>query len=111
LPERRVVLNPDGTVARVYVPERLEVHRLIEEMMISANVSAAETLERHNTPLLYRVHDVPGREKLESLREFLSSLDMNFSRSDAVRPAHFNDMLKRAKNENKSEQVSEMVLR
>src|SRR5690606_24978540 len=68
-------------------------------------------LERHNTPLLYRVHDVPGREKLESFPEFLNSLDMKFSRSDAVRPNHFNEVLKRAQRENKSEQVSEMVLR
>ncbi|MBN8915224.1 MAG: RNB domain-containing ribonuclease, partial [Rhizobiales bacterium] len=31
LPERKLVLNPDGTVARVVVAERLEAHRLIEE--------------------------------------------------------------------------------
>ena len=43
LPERKIVLKPDGTVDRVFVPERLEAHRLIEEFMILANVAAAET--------------------------------------------------------------------
>lgn len=111
LPERRIILNKDGTVARVHVPPRLDAHRLIEEMMIASNVCAAETLEQHRTPLLYRVHDVPGSEKLVALRDFLSSLDMKFSQSDSVRPNHFNEVLKKARDTNKSEQVSEMVLR
>lgn len=111
LPERRITLNKDGTVENVTVPERLDAHKLIEEMMIAANVCAAESLERASTPLIYRVHDVPGREKLVALREFLSSLDMNFSKSDSVRPNHFNEVLKKAYNTDKSEQVSTMVLR
>ena len=45
LPERKILLKPDGTVDRVIVPERLDAHRLIEEFMIQANVAAAETLE------------------------------------------------------------------
>jgi ribonuclease R len=40
LPERKIVLKPDGTVDRIFVPERLEAHRLIEEFMILANVAA-----------------------------------------------------------------------
>ncbi len=46
LPERKILLKPDGTVDRVLVPERLDAHRLIEEFMILANVAAAETLEK-----------------------------------------------------------------
>ena len=45
LPERKVLLTPEGAVDRVIVPERLDAHRLIEEFMIQANVAAAETLE------------------------------------------------------------------
>ena len=71
LPERKILLKPDGTVDRVVTPERLEAHRLIEEFMILANVAAAETLERARVPLIYRVHDEPSLEKLEALREFL----------------------------------------
>ncbi len=46
LPERKLVLDAEGRVERVVIPERLEAHRLIEEFMILANVCAAETLER-----------------------------------------------------------------
>ena len=45
LPERKIMLKPDGTVDRVVVPDRLDAHKLIEEFMIQANVAAAETLE------------------------------------------------------------------
>ena len=111
LPERRILLAENGTVSRVYVPERLEAHRLIEEMMIAANVCAAETLEQKRSALLYRVHDVPGREKLMALREFLASMQMSFSKSDTVRPDHFNQVLKKARSSDKTDQVNEMVLR
>ena len=57
-------------------PERLEAHRLIEEFMILANVAAAETLEKARVPLIYRVHDEPGMEKVNALREFLATLDI-----------------------------------
>ena len=38
MPERKILLKPDGTVDRVVVPPRLDAHKLIEEMMIQANV-------------------------------------------------------------------------
>ncbi len=66
LPERKIVLKPDGTVDQVMVPERLDAHRLIEEFMILANVAAAETLEKAGSPLIYRVHDEPSLEKMRS---------------------------------------------
>jgi ribonuclease R len=58
-PERKIVLGPDGKVLSIGIRERFDAHRLIEEMMILANVCAAETLEDKRTPLIYRVHDQP----------------------------------------------------
>ena len=111
LPERKIILDDKGMVENVHVPPRLDAHRLIEEMMIAANVAAAETLEKQRSALIYRVHDTPSGEKLSALREFLSSLDLPFSKSEAVRPIDFNRVLEKAKAFGKSEQVSEMVLR
>ena len=80
LPERKILLKPDGTVDRVIVPERLDAHKLIEEFMIQANVAAAETLEAKKQPLVYRVHDAPSLAKQESLREFLQTLGLSLAR-------------------------------
>ncbi len=111
LPERKILLKPDGTIDRVITPERLDAHRLIEEFMILANVAAAETLERARTPLVYRVHDEPGAEKLFALREFLDSLDISLPKAGALRAEQFNRILERVKGRDSEQLVNEVVLR
>lgn len=111
LPERKILLKPDGTVDRVATPERLDAHRLIEEFMILANVAAAETLEKKALPLIYRVHDEPTIEKVHNLREFLKTLDMPFSATGALRPAVFNRILLQVKGRDAEPLVNEVVLR
>ena len=111
LPERKILLKPDGTVDRVIVPERLDAHRLIEEFMILANVAAAETLEKKALPLIYRVHDEPSQEKVHNLQEFLKTLDLPFAKAGALRPALFNRVLAQVKGHDSEPLVNEVVLR
>jgi ribonuclease R len=111
LPERKVLLNPDGSVDRVIVPPRLEAHRLIEEFMIQANVAAAETLEAKRAPVVYRVHDAPSKEKLTALREFLESLGLKLPGAGALQAGDFNRVLQRAKAMPVADLVNEIVLR
>jgi ribonuclease R len=111
LPERKILLKPDGTVDRVIVPERLDAHRLIEEFMILANVAAAETLEKKGLPLIYRVHDQPTQEKVHNLQEFLKTLDISFAKAGALRPTAFNRVLAQVKGEDHEPLVNEVVLR
>ncbi|MDP2411824.1 MAG: ribonuclease R [Pseudolabrys sp.] len=111
LPERKILLKPDGTVDRVIVPERQDANRLIEEFMILANVAAAETLEKARVPLIYRVHDEPSIEKVNALREFLASLDIPLAKSGALRPEIFNRILSQMKGRDNEQLVNEVVLR
>ncbi len=111
LPERKIRLNKDGLVEDVYVPERLDAHKLIEEYMIQANVAAAETLERKTTPLLYRIHDASSPEKLESLQEFLSTLNIKLGQKGGIRPTVFNRILKQVEGEPNAQLVNEVILR
>jgi ribonuclease R len=111
IPERKILLKPDGTVDRVVVPERLDAHKLIEEFMILANVAAAEMLEKKSLPLIYRVHDEPTLEKVHNLQEFLKTLDLPFAKSGALRPALFNRVLAQVKGHDSEPLVNEVVLR
>jgi ribonuclease R len=111
LPERKIVLKSDGTVDRVIMPQRLESHRLIEEFMILANVAAAETCEKARVPLIYRVHDEPSPEKLNALREFLATIDINLPKGGTLRPEGFNKILARVKGHAVDRLVNEVVLR
>jgi ribonuclease R len=111
LPERKIVLDAQGRVDRVVVPERLAAHRLIEEFMIQANVAAAETLEQRRTPVVYRIHDQPSKEKLKSLRDFLDTMGMKLPQQSTLKPGHFNGILAHAKTLPVADLVNEVVLR
>jgi ribonuclease R len=111
IPERKILLKPDGTVDRVIVPERLDAHKLIEEFMILANVAAAEMLEKKALPLIYRVHDEPTLEKVHALQEFLKTLDLPFAKSGALCPSLFNRVLMQVKGHDSELLVNEVVLR
>jgi ribonuclease R len=111
LPERKVILKPDGSVDRIAVPPRLDAHRLIEEFMIQANVAAAEMLESRKSPVVYRIHDEPAFEKLDALRDFLGSLDMSFPKAGSLRPSQFNRVLSRAADTPNALLVNEVILR
>jgi ribonuclease R len=111
IPERKIVLTAHNTVDRVMTPERLDAHRLIEEFMILANVAAAETLERAHVPLIYRVHDEPDIERVNALREFLKTLDINLPKGGALRSEQFNHILQRVKGHEAEKLVNEVVLR
>jgi ribonuclease R len=110
LPERKIVLDGDGKVDKVVVPDRLDAHRLIEEFMIQANVAAAETLERKRQSLIYRIHDAPSLAKQEVLRDFLGTLNLSLSRGN-LRANNFNQILIHANGKPFETMVSEMVLR
>ncbi len=111
LPERKIILNADGQVDRVHVPERLAAHRLIEEFMILANVAAAEALEAANSPLVYRVHDEPSLEKMRALGEVLASVGHKLPKAGALKPALFNGILRQFAGSEHEPFINEVVLR
>ena len=109
--ERRIVIGADGQVASITKRPSLEAHKLIEEMMIQANVSAAETLEQKRTPLIYRIHDTPSPEKMQSLTDFLATLDIPWSKGEAPNTHRFNKLLDETREGPHADIVNEVVLR
>ncbi|CAM3146169.1 Ribonuclease R [Sphingomonas antarctica] len=111
LPERRVQIDDAGRITSVAVRERLDAHRLIEDFMIAANVAAAKALEAKKSPVMYRVHEVPGREKLVTLKDYLATFGVNFALGQVVTPATFNRLLELVGDAEHRQQVMEQVLR
>jgi len=111
LPERKLILKPDGAVDRVVVPERLAAHKLIEEFMILANVAAAETLEKAGSLLIYRCHDEPSLEKMRALGEVLASIGIKLPKDGVLRPVLFNRILAMIKGSENELFLNEVVLR
>ncbi len=111
LPERRVILDDAGRVVAVAPRPRLDSHRLIEEFMVLANVSAAEELERLHRPCVYRVHAPPSDEKLETLRGFLHPFGIALPPGNQIHPRDLDGVLKRVAGTEQALLVNEVMLR
>jgi ribonuclease R len=61
------ILDEKGNPTDIVVRERGWSEQMIEEAMIAANVAVAHELDSHNYPGMYRVHEDPEKEKVESL--------------------------------------------
>jgi len=73
LPEAEVVIGLTGTIDDVVKRERTLAHRLIEEFMLAANEAVATFVTERGAPFLYRVHEPPDPEKLETVRELFTT--------------------------------------
>jgi len=111
LPERRVMLNDQGQITEIAVRERLDAHRVVEDFMIAANVAAAKALEAKTSPVVYRVHDTPSREKLIALREYMGTMGKKVAMGQVITPTLFNRLLKDVSEDSEKAQVMEAVLR
>jgi ribonuclease R len=111
LPERRVLIGEDGKVKSIAFRDRLESMRVIEELMIQANVAAAESLEKARMPLLFRIHEQPSKEKLFAFSDYLRTIGISFAKGQVVKPASFNRILAQAKTTPHAEIMNDVVLR
>ncbi len=111
LPERRVLFDGAGEVSAIEPRPRFDSHRLIEEFMIAANVAAAETLVACETPCLFRVHDQPPLDKLETLRNCLAGLGYKLAPGRRLAPAQLDGLLARSRGRPEQEAVAMAVLR
>lgn len=111
LPERRIVIDDKGKMTGVVKRDRLDAHKLIEEFMILANVAAAKALEAKNAPCIYRIHDRPSTEKLDSAREFLESFGLTLAQGGIAKPSQINQILTKAADMEYSQLISTVILR
>ena len=81
--ESQIIFDKEKKIKEILPVQRNSAHRLIEECMLCANVCAAKFLKKNKISTLYRVHQGPKDEKIESLREFLGELGIDFSNGGA----------------------------
>ncbi|HHO75225.1 MAG TPA: VacB/RNase II family 3'-5' exoribonuclease, partial [Deltaproteobacteria bacterium] len=74
IPEVGITIGHDGDVDRVYRIKRGPAERLIEECMLLANQVVCSFLEKHQMPVLYRIHEEPKTEDLLALATTLKEI-------------------------------------
>jgi len=109
--ETQIVCDDNGRIEKIVPRVRTEAHRLIEEAMLAANVCSADFVGQAGRPALYRVHEGPTPEKLETLRAYLKAMAVGMGVSDEPRPAEFQAIAEATKERPDAQQIHTMLLR
>lgn len=72
--ETELVIDGTGEPVDVIKSERLFAHRLIEELMLAANVAVAKFLASKEMPSFYRIHEPPDSDKISLLERYMKNM-------------------------------------
>jgi ribonuclease R len=109
LPESKIVLDDEGRVAEIVRRPRNDAHRLIEEFMLAANEAVARFFDVRGLPTVYRIHDVPDREKLESFAALART--HGFDLPEDLTPQALNEFLKKVEGKPAQKALNSLLLR
>jgi ribonuclease R len=109
--ETQIVCDDNGRIEKIVPRVRNEAHRLIEEAMLAANVCAADFIQSHKHPALYRVHEGPTPEKRVTLQNYLKALGLGFGLSDDPKPGELQAIAQATKDRPDAAQIHAMLLR
>ncbi|HJW56848.1 MAG TPA: ribonuclease R [Burkholderiaceae bacterium] len=109
--ETYIVCNAAGKIEQILPRTRNDAHRLIEECMLAANVCAADLLQRHEHPGVYRVHAAPTKEKLTQLRSYLKQVGLHLGGGDVPTASDYAELMPKIKTRPDSVLLQTMLLR
>lgn len=111
-PEAKIILNEDGTVNDIKHYERRISNRIIEEFMLVTNETVAEHYFWLNIPFVYRIHEVPSKEKMEELSKFVSTFGYTIKGDlDDVHPKALQKIVEDIKGKKEEDAISTIMLR
>lgn len=110
-PEYKVILDEEGTPLRIEKRIRSDAEKMIEDAMIAANEAVARFLEKTGHTSIYRVHEHPDEEKLNSLKRLIAIMGLNLSIPKDPEPKDIQKLLETVKGEDIEAVVQVMTLR
>lgn len=112
IPETKIVLDKDGFAIDVKKYELTFANEIIEQFMLTANETVAETFYWLEAPFIYRVHEEPDEDKILELNKFLYNFGYKIKGSkDNIHPKAFAEVLEDIKGKEEERVVSTLILR
>lgn len=109
--ETRIIFDENRKIDAIVPVVRNDAHKLIEECMLCANVATARFYDANHIPMLFRVHEGPGEEKLEGLRKFLGELGLDLGGGEKPTPVHYQKLLSEITGREDAHVIQTMLLR
>ena len=110
--ETKFKIDEQGNPVSVYLKKSLDAHKLIEEFMLLANKKVAEYIAKKNLSFVYRIHDSPDPEKLQTfnilLKKFGYHIQMENKKSIS---SSMNSLLKEVKGKDESNMIETLAIR
>lgn len=112
IPETKIVLDKDGFAIDVKKYELTFANEIIEQFMLTANETVAETFYWLEAPFIYRVHEEPDEDKILELNKFLYNFGYKIKGSkENIHPKAFAEVLEDIKGKEEERVISTLILR
>ena len=111
LPEKIISFNEKGWPVNVDTVYGTTSNKIIEELMILANVAAAEEINKTTLSSVYRVHEPPSHEKYKILIDLIGKPLSNILIGKVPHPSLMNKILDQTKGTPEQEMINQSILR
>ena len=111
LPEKKILFDDKNWPTEVKKVYGLKSNKIIEELMILANVCAAEEIQKYNSESIYRIHEPPSPEKYKSLIDLIGKPLANNLIGKIPHPSLMNKILEQTKETPDYEMINQSILR
>lgn len=113
--EVKFVLDEHSKPLKIIKKERQDSNKLIEEFMLLANKSVAKYVSKkikNDGIFIYRIHDIPPKEKTEELALFLKNLGYKITLQNGIIPSfELEKIIKNIKDDDKRDTLHKRIIR
>jgi ribonuclease R len=110
-PETKIILDENGKVIDIMPYERNWATNLIEEFMLVCNETVAEDYFWQSSPFVYRNHETPDGEKIESLKNMIRNFGYYIKGQNDIHPKEIQQLIEKVTGTPEEHVVSRLVLR
>jgi len=114
-PEVKFNLDENGKPVAIFKKEMKESNMLVEEFMLLANQIVAKHIGAPENgparPFIYRVHDLPDKEKVYEFAKFVKSLGYSFDPNATSKSNQFQLLILNARGKEEETLINELAIR
>lgn len=111
IPEPYIVTDENGRGVDVKVRSITVSNRVIEEFMLAANETVAKHMSELNMPSVYRVHENPDKDKIQSLATLVNNMGYKLKISNKISPKSLQNLLFKIEGKPEYSTLSTLILR